>query len=62
MQKWFDEDDDGFNLVIIDGRRKRIEERFRLLLSSTTPTREDDHGNKYYAIEFLDALWPQAEE
>ena len=59
MQRWFEEDDDGFNLVIIDERRKRLEHQMSDRLRAELPIRIDEHGIKYYSFEILDKAWAE---
>lgn len=57
MWKWMEEDDDDFNLIIIDERRAGIEQKMQEALGREKPLHHDDFGNAYYDIATLTRIW-----
>jgi hypothetical protein len=55
--QWLEEDGDGFNLVIMDSRRKSIQNEFEEQLKSIQPISTDKNGNHLYPISLLNKIW-----
>lgn len=57
MWKWHEEDDDGFNLVIINERRQRLERQMVLAASQELVPVHCEAGINYYDDSELEVLW-----
>ncbi len=57
--KWFEEDADGMNLLIITPKRQLQESSMIDQLSKVAPVETDENGNATYTIGDLEAAWHQ---
>mgnify|MGYP001259484603 CR=1 FL=1 len=55
--RWLAEDDDGFNLVIIDARREGIAACVQARLANTAPADRTETGGALYERGTLDAAF-----